>query len=258
MPLPLESKTALVTGASKGIGKAIAIELARRGADVAVNYLGDADGAESTVSEIRALGRDAAAIRADVGNSAETARLFEQALARFRRLDILVNNAGTQVWKPLIELSEPEWDRVIATNLKGCFLCTQLAARHMIAEQRGGRVINIGSGCNKSPFPNLASYTASKGGIEMFTKVAAMELGRRRITVNCVAPGAIEIERTRLEAPDYAASWSAVTPLARIGQPADVAQAVAFFAGEEAEFITGQTLWVDGGLFTHPRWPYGQ
>ncbi len=206
MPLPLESKSALVTGASKGIGKAIAIELARRGADVAVNYFTDAEGAEAAVAEIRALGRDAVAIRADVAKSAECVRLFEAETRsrRFPSLDILVNNAATQVWKPLVEVTEDEWDRVIATNLKGCFLCTQLAARHMISRGQGGRVIQIGSGCNKSPFPNLAAYTASKGAIEMFTKVAAMELGAHRITVNCVAPGAIEIERTRREAPDYA------------------------------------------------------
>jgi NAD(P)-dependent dehydrogenase (short-subunit alcohol dehydrogenase family) len=258
MPLPLESKTALVTGASKGIGKAIAIELARRGADVAVNYRTDSAGAESTVRDIRACGRQSLAIQADVSSSAETGRLFEDTLARFSNIDILVNNAGTQVWKPLVDLTEAEWDRVIATNLKGCFLCTQLAARHMIARNRAGRIINIGSGCNKLPFPNLVSYTASKGGIEMLTKVAAVELGPRGITVNCVAPGAIEIERTRHESAGYAETWSAVTPLARVGQPLDVAQAVAFFAGAEAEFITGQTLWVDGGLFTHPRWPYSE
>jgi NAD(P)-dependent dehydrogenase (short-subunit alcohol dehydrogenase family) len=256
MPLSLESKTALVTGASKGIGKSIAIEFARRGADVAVNYLTDAAGAESTVREVRALGRNAVAIQADVSKGGDATRLFEQALSRFSALDILVNNAGGQVWKPFVELTESEWDQVIATNLKGCFLCTQLAARHMIARNGPGRVINIGSGCNKLPFPNLAAYTASKGGIEMLTKAAAVELGRHRITVNCVAPGAIEIERTRQEAPGYAETWSAVTPLARVGQPLDVAQAVAFFASDEAEFITGQTLWVDGGLFTRPQWPY--
>jgi NAD(P)-dependent dehydrogenase (short-subunit alcohol dehydrogenase family) len=253
---PLESKVALVTGASKGIGKAIAIELARRGADVAVNYFTDAAGAEATVGEIRRLGREAAAIQADVANSADTARLFEETLARFGRLDIMINNAGTQVWKPLVELTEAEWDRVISTNLKGCFQCTQLAARHMIARGAGGRIVNIGSGCNRHPFPNLSAYTASKGGIEMLTKAAAMELGPHRITVNCVAPGAIEIERTRVESPGYAAKWSALTPLARVGQPLDVAQAVAFFAGDEAAFITGQTVWVDGGLFTHPQWAY--
>jgi NAD(P)-dependent dehydrogenase (short-subunit alcohol dehydrogenase family) len=255
MALPLESKIALVTGASKGIGKGIAIELARRGCDVALNYCSDRAGAETAAAEIRALGRRAIVAQADVAVAADCARLFGETLDAFARLDILVNNAGTQVWKPLVDLEEAEWDRVIATNLKGCFLCTQLAARHMKGNG-GGRIVNIGSGCNKTPFPNLAAYTASKGGIEMFTKVAAMELGAYGITVNCVAPGAIEIERTRREATDYAGTWAPLTPLGRIGQPLDVARAVAFFAGEAGDFVTGQTLWVDGGLFTHPAWPY--
>lgn len=255
MPLPLESKTALVTGASKGIGKGIALELARSGANVAVNYNTDQAGAEATVAEIRSIGRDALAIQANVGNSADVARLFSQTLEHFSRLDILVNNAGVQTWKPLLELTEPEWDRTIDTNLKGCFLCTQHAARHM-RDHGGGRIVNIGSGCNKIAFPNLADYTASKGGIEMFTKVAATELGKYQITVNCVAPGAVEIERTKLEAGDYAGTWSKLTPLGRVGQPADVARAVAFLASDAAAFITGQTIWVDGGLFSKPAWPY--
>jgi NAD(P)-dependent dehydrogenase (short-subunit alcohol dehydrogenase family) len=246
--MALDSKTALVTGASKGIGRGIALELARLGCDVAVNYHSDREGAEATASEIAAMGRTGFAVQADVGNAAAVQSMFEQVLGRFPRLNILVNNAGTQVWKPLLELQEPEWDRVIATNLKGCFLCTQQAGRHM-KEHGGGRIINIGSGCNKAPFPNLVSYTASKGGIEMFTKVAAMELGKYQITVNCVAPGAIETG-------DYAGTWASLTPLARVGQPLDVARAVAFFAGNESDFVTGQTLWVDGGAFTHPNWPY--
>jgi NAD(P)-dependent dehydrogenase (short-subunit alcohol dehydrogenase family) len=220
-------KTALVTGASKGVGRGIALELARTGCDVVVNYHGDRAGAEETVAEIVGMGRRAFAVQADVGNASDVDRMF----AQIPRLDILVNNAGTQVWKPLLELEEAEWDRVIATNLKGCFLCTQRAARRM-RETGGGRIVNIGSGCNKIPFPNLVSYTASKGGIEMFTKVAAMELGRYGITVNCVAPGAIEIERTKLEAADYAGTWAGRTPLGRVGQPLDVARAVVFFAGE--------------------------
>jgi 3-oxoacyl-[acyl-carrier protein] reductase len=255
MTLPLESKKALVTGASKGIGKGIALELARCGCDVAVNYHSDREGAENTVKEIAALGRAAFAVQANVGCVADVDRMFGEALGRMARLDILVNNAGTQVFKPLLELEEPEWDRVIDTNLKGCFLCTQRAGRHMKGNG-GGRIINIGSGCNKVPFPNLVSYTASKGGIEMFTRVAAMELGKYGITVNCVAPGAIEIERTRHEAKDYAGTWARLTPLSRVGEPLDVARAVAFFAGAESDFVTGQTLWVDGGLFTHPSWPY--
>jgi NAD(P)-dependent dehydrogenase (short-subunit alcohol dehydrogenase family) len=255
MALPLESKTALVTGASKGVGKGIALELARSGYDVAVNYHSDREGADATVTEISAVGQAAFTVQADVGKAADVDRMFAEVAARFPRLNLLVNNAGMQVWKPLLDLEEAEWDRVIATNLKGCFLCTQRAAR-LMKESGGGRIVNIGSGCNKTPFPNLVSYTASKGGIEMFTKVAAMELGRHGIAVNCVAPGAIEIERTRLEAADYGATWASRTPLGRVGQPLDVARAVVFFAGEGGSFVTGQTLWVDGGLFTHPNWPY--
>jgi NAD(P)-dependent dehydrogenase (short-subunit alcohol dehydrogenase family) len=255
MALPLESKTALVTGASKGVGKGIALELARCGCDVAVNYHSDREGAEATVAEIAAGGRVAFAVQADVAQAADVDRMFAEVASRFPKLDLLVNNAGTQVWKSLLDLEEAEWDRVIATNLKGCFLCTQRAAR-LMKETGGGRIVNIGSGCNKIPFPNLISYTASKGGIEMFTKVAAMELGRHGIAVNCVAPGAIEIERTKLEADDYGATWASRTPLGRVGQPLDVARAVVFFAGEGGDFVSGQTLWVDGGLFTHPNWPY--
>jgi NAD(P)-dependent dehydrogenase (short-subunit alcohol dehydrogenase family) len=255
MPLTLESKTALVTGASKGVGKGIALEFARCGCDVAVNYNSDGAGADTTVEEIRALGRHAFAAHANVGISADVDRMFQQVFERFPRLDILVNNAGVQTWKPLLDLEEAEWDRVIDTNLKGCFLCTQRAARNM-KQHGGGRIINIGSGCNKIPFPNLVDYTASKGGIEMFTKVSAVELGKYGIRVNCVAPGAIEIERTKLEAGDYAATWAKYTPLGRVGRPLDVARAAVFFAGEAGDFVTGQTLWVDGGLFTHPIWPY--
>jgi NAD(P)-dependent dehydrogenase (short-subunit alcohol dehydrogenase family) len=255
MPLSLESKTALVTGASKGVGRGIAIELARQGCDVAVNYNSDAAGAEATAGDIRAAGRRGLVVQGNVGISRDVDRIFHEVGTQFGRLDILVNNAGVQTWKPLLDLAEAEWDRVIDTNLKGCFLCTQRAAR-MMRDQGGGSIINIGSGCNKIPFPNLVDYTASKGGIEMFTKAAALELGRYKIRVNCVAPGAIEIERTKLEAGDYAGTWAKLTPLGRVGEPLDVARAVVFFAGESAGFITGQTIWVDGGLFTHPIWPY--
>jgi len=251
------SRTALVTGSSKGVGKGIALELARSGCNVLVNYNSDAAGAEATVAEIRAMGRDAFPVKANIGVAADVDRMFAEAFERFPSLDILVNNAGVQTWKPLLDLEEHEWDRTIQTNLKGCFLCTQRAARRM-RDQNWGRIVNIGSGCNKIPFPNLVDYTASKGGIEMFTKACAIELGKYKITVNCVAPGAIEIERTKLETGDYAATWAQLTPLGRVGQPIDIARAVAFLAGESGEFITGQTIWVDGGLFTHPIWPYRQ
>jgi NAD(P)-dependent dehydrogenase (short-subunit alcohol dehydrogenase family) len=200
------------------------------------------------------MGSHSFAVRANVGVAVEVDRMFSQVFERFPRLDILVNNAGVQTWKPLLELEEAEWDRTIQTNLKGCFLCTQRAALRM-KDQGSGRIVNIGSGCNKIPFPNLVDYTASKGGIEMFTKVCAIELARYKITVNCVAPGAIEIERTKQESGDYAGTWAKLTPLGRVGQPADVARAVAFLASQAGDFITGQTIWVDGGLFTHPIWP---
>ncbi|GAH37449.1 unnamed protein product, partial [marine sediment metagenome] len=154
------------------------------------------------------------------------------------------------------QLGEADWDRVIRTNLKGCFLNTQKAARMMIAAGEGGAIVNIGSGCNKIPFPSLVDYSASKAGIDQFTRSAAMELGPHGITVNCVAPGAIEVERTRLESPDYHEVWSRITPLRRVGTPADVAAAVLFLCSDRASFITGQTLGVDGGVFTRPNWPY--
>jgi NAD(P)-dependent dehydrogenase (short-subunit alcohol dehydrogenase family) len=254
MALNLEGRKALVTGASKGVGKGIALQRARSGCDVAVNYRSDRAGAEATVAEIEALGRRAFPVGADVGSARDVAAMFDDVLQRFERLHIHINNAGCETFKPLLELEEHDWDRVIATNLKGCFLCTQQAARHM-REKGGGRIINIGSGCNKAPFANMASYTASKGGIEMFTKVAAVELGCYQITVNCVAPGAIEIERTKQQVGDYAATWGALTPLGRIGTTQDVADAVAFLATDQASFITGLTIRVDGGLFSKPQWP---
>ena len=255
MSLPLEGRSALVTGASKGIGKGIALELARAGCNIAVNYNSDAQGAEATAAEIRLIGREAIVVQANVGVSSDVSRMFESVVQTFPNLSILVNNAGVQTWKALLDLEEAEWDRVIDTNLKGTFLCTQLAARHM-KDNGGGSIINLGSGCNKVAFPHLVDYTASKGGIEMFTKVAAAELGRYQIRVNCVAPGAVEIERTKEEAGDYGGTWAKLTPLGRVGQPVDVARMVAFLASDAADFITGQTIWVDGGLFSKPAWPY--
>jgi NAD(P)-dependent dehydrogenase (short-subunit alcohol dehydrogenase family) len=255
MSLRLEGKIALVTGASKGIGKGIALELAKEGCDVAVNFGRDAAGAQETAEQIRGFGRKAITCGADVGSSAAVDAMFNDVFTAFGRLDILVNNAGVQTWKPLLELEESDWDRVIQTNLKGTFLCTQRAARHM-KDTGGGSIINIGSGCNKWAFPRLVDYTASKGGIEQFTKVAAVELGKYNVRVNCLAPGAVEIERTKQEAGDYARVWAELTPLDRIGLPADVGRAAVFFASVDSEFITGQTVWIDGGLFTRPPWPY--
>ncbi|MBL8241930.1 MAG: 3-oxoacyl-ACP reductase FabG [Bryobacterales bacterium] len=255
MQKEFHGKVALVTGASKGVGKGVALQLARHGASVVVNYNSDLKGAEATAEEIRGMGVPAMVAQGNVGNATEVEAMFAKVKDEFGRLDILVNNAGVQTWKALLELTEAEWDHVLDTNLKGCFLCTQQAAR-MMKELGGGRIVNIGSGCNKVAFPRLVNYTASKGGMEQLTKVAAVELGKYGIRVNCVAPGAVEIERTKEEAGDYAGTWAGVTPLGRVGTPMDIGRAVVFFCGELSDFVTGQTLYVDGGLFAKPQWPY--
>lgn len=259
--MSLQGQAALVTGASRGIGKEIALELARRGCRVAVNYFNDPQPmVDATIAEIRAVaketgGREVLPVQADIRSSAQVAVMFEKVIAAFGRLDILVNNAGVQTWKPLLDVTEEEWNLVIDTNLKGCFLCTQQAARYM-KDHGGGAIVNLGSGCNKLAFPRLVAYTASKGGIEMFTKEAAVELGPHNIRVNCIAPGSIESERTRAEDPDYAGTWSKLTPLGRVGTFADIAPTVAFLASPDAAFISGQTIGIDGALFTQAQWPY--
>lgn len=249
-----QSRNVLVTGASKGVGRGIAVGLAEDGWNVAVNYCRDKAGAEETVRSIRDLGREAWLLQADIGFSDQVQSMFEQFTEHVGTIDLLVNNAGVQTWKAMLDLKEDDWDRTIRTNLKGTFLCTQQAGRLM--QKTGGRIINIGSGANKAPFPMLSDYCASKGGIETFTTVAAVELGRYGITVNCVAPGAIEIERTKLEDPDYAGAWGSRTPMGRVGNVDDVAQAVVFLAGEKSDFISGQTLYVDGGMFCQVPWFY--
>lgn len=255
--MDLGGKWALVTGAGRGIGRGIALELAKAGCNIIVNEHTDRGAADHVAREVRNLGRASDVELADVSSHASVESMFAAVKRDIGRLDILVNNAGVQTWKALVDVTEAEWDRVIDTNLKGCFLCTQHAARLMRdQEPQGGRIINIGSGCNRIGFPRLIAYTASKGGIETLTKASAAELGRYAIAVNCIAPGAIETERTREEAGDYAGTWARETPLGRVGTPQDVGRAVVFLASEAAAFISGQTLGVDGGLFAKPVWPY--
>ncbi len=251
-------RLAVVTGASQGIGREIATRLAAENWDVAFSFVGDEAKAREVDALITASGGKALGLVCDVGVKADVVKFYDAVLATFGRApDLLVNNAGVQTWAPLLELAEDDWDRVIRTNLKGCFLNTQRAAQLMVQHNKRGSIINIGSGCNKVAFPRLVDYTASKGGIEQLTKVSAVELGPHGIRVNCVAPGAIELERTKAESPDYAETWAKVTPLQRVGQPGDVARVVLFLAKEDADFVTGQTIYVDGGLFSMPAWPYG-
>ena len=247
-------KLAVVTGGVSGIGAAIADGLREAGYQVAVTC---PPGQELEPGE-RAEGIEA--FICDAGDEAAVSEFYGLLVERYARApEVIVNNAGIQTWSSLLDLSVDRWDAVMATNLRGCFLNTRIGAQAMIdAGQPGGAIINLGSGCNKVAFPRLVDYTASKGGIEQFTKVAAVELGPHGIRVNCVAPGAIETERTRQEAGDYAAKWARLTPLRRIGRPQDIAEAVLFLASDKASFITGQTLTVDGGVFSQAPWPdYG-
>ena len=250
-----ETKIALVTGASKGVGRGIALGLAGAGWDVAVNYNRDEAGAKATAAAIEEKGQRAWVLSADVGDSADVEKMFDELQNQAGPLDLLVNNAGVQTWSSLLDLDEADWDRTIRTNLKGTFLCTKQAARVM-KSNGGGAIVNIGSGANSVPFPNLVDYSASKGGIDALTRVSAVELGPYGIRVNCVAPGAVEIERTKQESPDYEATWAPLTPLRRVGQVEDVAKVVLYLAGDGADFVTGQTVYVDGGLWTQGPWPY--
>ena len=252
----ITAKTAIITAGGGHIGSAIAIGLAAEGWDTVVTYLTDPAECAGVIAAVESQGGRISAFPCDAGIKADVERLFDAVdTAIGHAPDLLVNNAGVQTWSSLLDLAEEDWDRVIRTNLKGCFLNTQAAARRMVRDGRAGRIINIGSGCNFTPFANLVDYTASKGGIAMLTKVAAVELGPHGITVNGVAPGSIETERTRQESPDYARDWSPITPLRRVGTPQEIADAVCFLASDKARFITGQTLVVDGGVFTQSNWP---
>jgi 3-oxoacyl-[acyl-carrier protein] reductase len=245
---------ALVTAGASAIGRSLTRALAGAGYRVAFTHLGQAEAAQALVVEI---GPTARAWESDAGDPAQVAQFHAEAADWAGQAPrVMVNNAGIQTWSTLLDLAPDRWDAVMATNLRGTFLNTQAAAKAMIAAGHGGSVITLGSGCNKHAFPRLVDYTASKGGIEQFTKVAAVELGPHAIRVNCIAPGAIATERTAAEAGDYAATWSAVTPLRRVGTPEDLTGPLLFLISDAAAFVTGQTLWVDGGAFSQANWPY--
>ncbi|KAF0995697.1 3-oxoacyl-[acyl-carrier-protein] reductase [Geobacillus sp. TFV-3] len=243
----LEGKIALVTGASRGIGRAVALELARQGANVAVNYAGSEAKANEVVEAIRSLGREAIAVQADVARAEDVERMVKTTIDHFGRLDILVNNAGITRDNLLMRMKEEEWDAVINTNLKGVFLCTKAATRPMM-KQRYGRIINIASVVGVMGNPGQANYVAAKAGVIGLTKTAARELASRNITVNAVAPGFITTDMTEALSPELKAEMLKQIPLARFGEPDDIARVVAFLASDAASYMTGQTLHVDGGM----------
>ncbi len=246
--MSLAGKVAIVTGGSRGIGRAAAVLLAARGAKVVINYNKSAEEANSAVAEIDAAGGIGQAIQADVAIAADAQRLIEETVKAYGRLDILVNNAGITRDTLMMRMSENDWDAVLDTNLKGAYLCAKAALRPML-KAKGGRIINISSVSGQAGSGGQANYSAAKAGLIGFTKALAREVGSRSITVNAVAPGFIATDMTNVLAEEFKQKALAQIPLERFGKPEDIAEAIAFFASDAAAYITGQVLAVDGGMY---------
>lgn len=243
----LQGKNALVTGASRGIGRAIALELARHGANVAVNYAGNEQKAQDVVEEIEKTGVQSFKVQADVANEAVVKEMAKQVIDQFGSMDILVNNAGITKDNLLMRMKEEEFDQVINTNLKGVFICTKAVTRYMM-KQRSGKIVNVASIVGVSGNPGQANYVAAKAGVIGFTKSAAKELATRNILVNAVAPGFIATDMTDALTDEQRGNMLAMIPLAKLGMAEDVAKVVRFLASDDANYITGQTIHVDGGM----------
>jgi len=243
----LKGKNALVTGASRGIGRAIALELAQQGANVAVNYAGSQDKAAEVVADIEQLGQQAIAIQANVAEEDDVTEMVKTTIDELGSIDILVNNAGITRDNLLMRMKLADFEQVIDTNLKGVFLCTKAVTRPMM-RQRHGKIINVASIVGVSGNPGQANYVAAKAGVIGMTKSNAQELASRNILVNAVAPGFISTDMTDQLTEDQRKQMLAMIPLARLGQPKDIAKVVKFLASDDANYITGQTIRVDGGM----------
>lgn len=242
----LLGKVALITGSSRGIGKAIALRLGQDGANVVVNYAGSADKAQEVVATLEAKGGKAIAVQADVSKVADIQRLFEQTLEHFGQVDILVNNAGITFYKLITEVTEADFDKIFATNVKGTFFACQQAAQHLAD---GGRIINFSSTLTAVMLPTYGTYAATKGAVEQITRVLAKELGGRGITVNVVSPGPTDTELFGADKTEEQKNrFAQMSAFGRLGEAQDIADVVAFLASEEARWITGQNIRVNGGV----------
>jgi len=243
-------QVAIVTGSGSGLGSGIAVRFAEAGAKVVVNYRSSGAGAQAVVSEIGRLGGSAVAVQADVSQKAGATHLIQEAMRHYSQLDILINNAGLYPLSLLVDMTEEEWDLVINSNLRSTFLCTQAAAKQMIAQGSGGAIVNIASIEGENPAPMHSHYNAAKGGVLMYTAAAAQELGAHAIRVNAVMPGLIWREGIEQAWPEGVSRWQKAAPLKRLGLPSDVADACLFLASQAARWITGASLRVDGGVLT--------
>lgn len=249
----LDGKVAIVTGSDEGIGRGIAFHLAREGARIAVNYAQKAERAAVVVRDIEQSGSQAFAVQADVSKPADVDRLFEETLAHFGRLDILVNNAGIESKAPFWEVPLDEYNRIVGVDLTGAWLCSQHAAQQMIKQGDGGRIINISSVHEDLPMPTNAAYCVAKGGLRMFMRTIAVELAPYNITVNNIAPGAIDtpLDKPVKEDPKKYQKLMAEIPLRRMGQPEEVAELALYLASPAAAYVTGSTYVIDGGMMRH-------
>jgi 3-oxoacyl-[acyl-carrier protein] reductase len=241
--MPSTNRVAIVTGAAKGIGKGIAVVLAKDGFNIVAADIKQ-DECDAAANELQALGVEAVGMACDVANAAAVESLFKQTMEKFGRLDALINNAGIYPFVPFDKMTEADWDKVMAVNLKGVFLCAHEASKVL---PPGGRIVNISSVASLIGFEGLVHYCSTKGGVNGFTRALALELAHKKITVNAVAPGAIKTPGASGGSEEQTKQTVALIPLARMGEPADIANAVSFLVSEKSDYITGQVIVVDGG-----------
>lgn len=249
--LDFKNQVVLVTGASNGVGAGIAVRFAEAGADVAVHYRGNQEGARKVAARVKALGSRALVVQGELTRQGDAEDVVSQVVDKFNRLDVLINNAGIYPATPLLEIKLEEWQEVINANLTGAFLCLQAAASQMVAQHAGGSIVNIVSIEAFNPAPGHSHYSASKAGLDMLTRTAAREFGKYNIRVNSVAPGLISRDGIEQTWPEGVKRWKESAPIARLGTPEDVADACLFLSSPAASWITGVSLVVDGGMLTN-------